>query len=117
MPSSKEFEEIALENSDLLKEIRKISPDKMNTFSDALKGLSSCDVEKGTEPYWLSSAKGRLENLRELYNTLIHVSQKNKIEENIVIGAFRIRQRECGDRPNLSIGRFQDVKRLIRKLP
>ncbi len=114
--SSKDAEQIACQHANLIDAIQKLSKTQMVRYSSALKGLSSCDVEKGTEQFWISKGKNRLNVLREIHAVIHNLATKFNVDVGTAIGAFRMRQRECLGKPNLSIGRFRDVDRIIRRL-
>ncbi len=116
MVTSKEVEQIALKNTDLISATRGIPKREVKKYTEALRGLSSCDVEKGTEPFWLSSGKERLEQLRQIHSVVTGLAMKFDCDISIAIGAFRILQKNCIGKANLSIGRFKDINRLITRL-
>ncbi|RMG24236.1 MAG: hypothetical protein D6732_23945 [Methanobacteriota archaeon] len=116
MVTSKEAEEKAIRNQMLLDIVRKIPESEIKIFTENLKGLSSCDVERGTEQYWLSSGKERFERLWRIYSIILDLVDKLKTDQQEAIGAFRIRQKECMGTANLSIGRFKDINRLVTRL-
>ncbi len=113
MVSSVEAERRAASNKILLERVEKVPADAMKKFTEALTGLKSCDVERGTELYWLNEGRAKLDTMQELHNLIMDLSVlAGSVDQ--AIGAFRLRQRSVCGKPNLSIGRFKDVDRLIR---